>query len=303
MRFYEFFIKKVNEYYTKSPKIGRGDFFTSPELDEAFGKSIAYFLKDYLDAFDNPKILELGAGNGFLAKDILSVLDVPYVILEQSDYLINIQKELLKDKDICWVKNLKDIEPFEGVIVSNEFFDALGIAPVKDKKELYIEQHQKEVWKDIKEDTKEVMGILGIDGHLYDEIPVDAYYLYGDVSRLLKKGYIFSIDYGYKTHPHKNTIRAIKDSKIIENIYSLEVFDISAMVDFSKLQKIGEHFGFRVEFLKSQRDFLIQIPYFVEVFQSVCQEEDSYSIQRCSRMKNLILSMGESFFVLFQSKA
>jgi hypothetical protein len=42
-RFYDFFIQKAQDYYSANPKIGRGDFFTSPELDEAFGKSIAYF--------------------------------------------------------------------------------------------------------------------------------------------------------------------------------------------------------------------------------------------------------------------
>jgi len=299
-RFYDFFIQKAQDYYSANPKIGRGDFFTSPELDEAFGKSIAYFLKDYLDTFDKPKILELGAGNGIMAKDILDVLDIPYIIYETSQRLTNIQKQNLKCKNVIWIDDLDMLEPFEGIVLSNEFFDALGIAPIKDKKELYIEP-PKEIWQEPHEDTKMLIDILNLDNAYY-ELPIDSFYIYQKISKLLKKGYILSIDYGYKTSPYKNTIRGYKNSKIVQNIYSDEIFDITYMVDFSMLEKIGEYFGFKNVFLKKQREFLMEIPYFMKTIEEVCQEEDAYSIERCSRLKNLILSMGESFYVLLQEK-
>ena len=300
-RFYDFFIQKAQDYYSKNPKIGRGDFFTSPELDEAFGKSIGYFIKDYLNTLDNPKILELGAGNGIMAKDILDVLDIDYIIYETSPYLINIQKNMLKDKSVSWISSLEEIENFEGIIVSNEFFDALGIAPVKDKKELYIED-KKEIWQEPHEDTKHFIEAFDIDNNYY-EIPLDTFNVYKKISNMLKRGYILTIDYGYKTSPHKNTIRGYKDSKVVEDIYKEDTFDITYMVDFSMLEKIGKYFGFKNVFLKKQRDFLIEIPYFVSTLEEVCQQEDPYSIERCSRLKNLILSMGESFYVLLQEKS
>ncbi len=299
-RFYDFFIQKAQKYYNENPKIGRGDFFTSPELDEAFGKSVAYFIKDYLNEFDNPKILELGAGNGIMARDILEVLDVAYIIYETSHYLTNVQKNLLNNKNVIWTSSLEELEPFEGIILSNEFFDALGIAPVKDKKELYI-NGLKEVWQEPHKDTRHFIDIFNIDDNYY-ELPLDAFYIYERLSKILKKGYMLTIDYGYKTSPYKNTIRGYKDSKIIQNIYTEDMFDITYMVDFSMLEKIGEYFGFKNIFLKKQRDFLIEIPYFVATLEEVCQEEEAYSIERCSRLKNLILSMGESFYVLFQQK-
>jgi len=299
-RFYDFFIQKAQDYYSTNPKIGRGDFFTSPELDEVFGKSIAYFLKDYLDTFDNPKILELGAGNGIMAKDILEILDIPYIIYETSPYLVNVQRSLLEDKNVVWISSLELVETFDGIVLSNEFFDALGIAPIKDKKELYVES-SKELWQEPHEDTKKIIDILQIDNAYY-ELPIDSFYIYEKISRILRKGYMLTIDYGYKVSPRKNTIRGYKNSKIVQNIYSDEIFDITYMVDFSMLQKIGECFGFKNVFLKKQRDFLIEIPYFVQTLEEVCQEEDAYSIERCSRLKNLILSMGESFYVLLQEK-
>ncbi|GAB6077953.1 SAM-dependent methyltransferase [Hydrogenobaculum acidophilum] len=299
-RFYDFFIQKAQKYYSENPKIGRGDFFTSPELDEAFGKSIGHFLQDYLEIFDNPKILELGAGNGIMAKDILEMLDIPYIIYEVSPYLTNVQKNLLNNKNVIWTSSLEELEPFEGIILSNEFFDALGIAPVKDKKELYIDG-LKEVWQEPCNDTKKFINIFNIDDNYY-ELPLDTFYIYEKLSKILKKGYMLTIDYGYKTSPHKNTIIGYKDSKIVKNIYTEDTFDITYMVDFSMLQRIGEYFGLKNMFLKKQRDFLIEIPYFVAILEEVCQEEDAYSIERCSRLKNLILSMGDSFYVLFQQK-
>ncbi len=298
-RFYDFFIQKAQKYY-ENPKIGRGDFFTSPELDEAFGKSIAYFLKDYIKHLNNPKILELGAGNGIMAKDILDVLDIDYIIYEISPHLTEVQKKLLNNKSVYWVSSLEELKSFEGVILSNEFFDALGIAPVKYKKELYIDDG-KEIWQEPNEDTKYFIEIFHIDNEYY-ELPIDTFYVYKNISNILKKGYILTIDYGYKTSPHKNTIRGYKESKIVQDIYKDDIFDITYMVDFSMLEKIGEHFGLKNLFLKKQRDFLLEIPYFTGILEEVCQEEDAYSIQRCSRLKNLILSMGESFYVLLQEK-
>lgn len=300
-RFYDFFREKAENYYSINPKIGTGDFFTSPELDEAFGISIGYFLKDFIKNLKNPILLELGAGNGIMAYDILKVLDVPYIILENSHLLIEKQQELLKDKNVRWINALKDLEPFEGIIISNEFFDCVGISIVRDKKELYIEDN-KEFWQDITKETSDILEILKEDGMLYDEIPIDTFYIYKEISSVLIKGYILTIDYGYKNSLHNNTIRGYKDSKIINNIYSDDIFDITYMVDFSKLQKFGEYFGFKNIFLKKQRDFLLEIPYFLELLQSVCEREDAKSLQRCSRLKNLILSMGESFYVLFQER-
>ncbi len=300
-RFYDFFIQKAKDYYQTAPKIGQGDFFTSPELDEAFGISIGYFLEDYIKRLENPVLLELGAGNGLMARDILKILDIPYIILEDSEYLTNIQKQVLKDKNVRWVNNLEKLESFEGIILSNEFFDALGIAIIKDNKELYIDD-TKEVWATVDKETLSIIKALNIDPSLYDEIPIDAFYIYKNLSRLLKKGYILTIDYGYKTHPHTNTLRGYKNSKIIDNTYKEDIFDITYMIDFSKLQEMGETFGFKNISLKKQRDFLLEIPYFVETLQTVCEEESMDSIQRCSRLKNLILSMGETFYALFQQK-
>ena len=61
-------------YYTAGAhKLGReGDFVTAPMISPIFSQCLAHFCIDYLKGAD---ILELGAGTGVMAKDILLFLE------------------------------------------------------------------------------------------------------------------------------------------------------------------------------------------------------------------------------------
>ena len=73
-------------YYTKKrTRTGLGeDFVTAPEVSESFGKTVANFLRKRTQELSLPlKILELGGGKGFLAKDIVETLNPEsYTVLE-----------------------------------------------------------------------------------------------------------------------------------------------------------------------------------------------------------------------------
>src|SRR5579871_5477391 len=84
-------------YYTSSePRIGReGDFYTSSDLDPVFGKLLADYFAKLSEGYDEFAILELGAGKGVLARDILSHRRFPYKILERSSGMRTHQQKLL----------------------------------------------------------------------------------------------------------------------------------------------------------------------------------------------------------------
>src|SRR5512137_3211371 len=92
-------------YYTAGAhKFGEGgDFITAPELSSLFGRTMARQLIEVMQA-SAPHILELGAGSGKLALDILGELEkrgaLPdsYSILEVSADLRERQQTLLKKK-------------------------------------------------------------------------------------------------------------------------------------------------------------------------------------------------------------
>src|SRR5262245_31062756 len=77
-------------YYSSSRNpIGReGDFYTSSDLDPVFGKLLAQKFSAMASTLgipaENFSVLELGAGRGLLARQILQHQRFPYFILERS---------------------------------------------------------------------------------------------------------------------------------------------------------------------------------------------------------------------------
>jgi len=123
-------------YYSGgSTKFGpAGDFVTAPELSGLFGSALADQVTPLLSQLKNPLILELGAGTGALAADILENLgktQAPpqYWILELSADLKRRQQGRLSAHggNIRWLDRLPD-QPFEGVILANEVVDSLPVS-------------------------------------------------------------------------------------------------------------------------------------------------------------------------------
>jgi len=125
-------------YYTAgSRKLGEeGDFITAPELSPLFGRTVARQLVEVMQA-SSPHILELGAGSGKLALDILGELErqneLPesYSILEVSADLRERQQALLRDRlphlagRLRWLDALP--EKISGAVIGNEVLDAFPV--------------------------------------------------------------------------------------------------------------------------------------------------------------------------------
>ena len=126
-------------YSAGAHKLGAGgDFTTAPELSSLFGACVAKQCAEVLDEIGHGSILEVGAGTGRLAADILARLDglnrlpVHYLILEVSADLRERQRILLSSAlphlldRVRWLEVLP--APFDGVILANEVLDALPVA-------------------------------------------------------------------------------------------------------------------------------------------------------------------------------
>ena len=126
-------------YYTAgASKLGEaGDFVTAPEVSPLFGRVLARQVAEALQRQGGGDILEVGAGSGRLAVDLLQSLKdrgaLPhrYLIIEVSADLARRQQELLQT-------SLPDLLPriewlsawpadFAGVVVANEVLDALPV--------------------------------------------------------------------------------------------------------------------------------------------------------------------------------
>jgi SAM-dependent MidA family methyltransferase len=127
-------------YSAGAHKLGAGgDFTTAPEVSSLFGACIARQCAEILSALGGGSLLEIGAGSGRLAVDILSRLQTlgalpdSYRILEISADLRERQRRHLEQYlphllgRVQWLDQPPQ-EPFDGIVLANEVLDALPVA-------------------------------------------------------------------------------------------------------------------------------------------------------------------------------
>ncbi len=128
-------------YATNVVNIGtQGDFFTSPHLGADFGELLAEQFVQMWEILGKPtsfSLIEMGAGQGILALDILKYLQqhypdffasLNYIIVEKSPALREEQRQRLQEFSLRWC-NLEEIpsNSITGCFFSNELVDALPV--------------------------------------------------------------------------------------------------------------------------------------------------------------------------------
>jgi SAM-dependent MidA family methyltransferase len=280
-------------YYARTPdRIGsRGDFFTSPHLGTDFGEMLAIQLAEMWELLDRPQpfmVVEMGAGQGLLAKDILNywqqqypALLADYVIVETSAAMRRCQQQVLVDRSVRWVE-WADILPesITGCLFSNELIDALPVHQVVVK-----DGALQEVYVTIDNDNQlqEILGTPSTPGLLeyfeQAEIPILSYEngyrtevnlaaidWLQTVSSKLKKGYLLSIDYGYTSQRYYNpqrsqgTLQCYYQHRYHSNPYlHIGQQDLTAHVDFTSLIRQGSLLGLQELGFTKQGMFLMAL--------------------------------------------
>jgi SAM-dependent MidA family methyltransferase len=206
-------------YMNEHEKFGpRGDFITAPLVSPLYAQTMARSI--FLDIQQHPFILEWGAGNGQLAKDMLTYfasqgLHPQYYIYDISPACRVMQREHLKlfGEQVKWIE--VPPESFKGVIIANEVLDALpvdlfhyvdgmlferAVTCVNDRLE-YIDRPANEF--NVKTDLSDENKIDYIsEKHIFAD----------DLLRtwlsLLKDGKIIIIDYGFLRHEYYHPERS-----------------------------------------------------------------------------------------------
>jgi len=327
-------------YYTSGEqRIGkRGDFYTSPCVDPAFGEVLAGFIAKSSGMIGEKsfRIIEYGGGEGALASGILGSLERHYPeFYERAEYLLieksaNVESSTAGMLDEHGAKiRLTDQAAGLGhgsacgVILSNELIDALPFHRVVfsqgsmkeifvtlrngDFVEIYDEPSTHEI-----EAYFEGCGIIFLEGQ-EAEVNLNAAGWIAEAGQILKKGLILTIDYGflapalYSQERMKGTYKCMHRHTINENPYvSIGGQDITAHVDFSNLIRSGEALGIRTVKYTTQGQFLIDWGV-LDIMAGEFRSGDGTAYPERDRnraIKSLFLpgSMGNSFKVLLQSK-
>jgi SAM-dependent MidA family methyltransferase len=119
-------------YYAKdSTEIGRGaDFYTSSHLHRAFGAMLGRQAEEMWELTGRPArfdIVEMGAGMGYLAKDLLDYVQyrppgksLVYTIVELNPSVTRKQQDILGERGgkVRWIRGLESLEPVTGCLPS-----------------------------------------------------------------------------------------------------------------------------------------------------------------------------------------
>jgi SAM-dependent MidA family methyltransferase len=308
-----------------------GDFITAPEISPLFSRCVARQCREVLDHLDGGVILELGAGSGVMAADILNelALNPPthYWILELSGELRQHQRKMLAARvpqlleRVRWLDTLPEAR-FEGVIVGNEVLDALPVerfritprGPVP----MHVGWQQGFVWREgpaqealstTVNALQEQLGYLLPSGYESEVNPrLDAWI--ASLAETMEAGALLFIDYGYPRrayyHPQRSagTLLSHYRHRAHDDILFLPgLQDITANVDFTALADAGLASGLRVAGYTSQSYFLFGCG-LMDLLDEVDPADTVRYTERARQAKLLTLpgEMGERFKAMALTK-
>ena len=316
-------------YYSGGAKkfgIG-GDFVTAPEISPLFAQTLSRQVAQVL-AVTNGDVLELGAGTGKLAADLLLALHASesaprqYFILEVSAYLRQIQKETLQKSlspelftRVVWL----DVMPqnFVGVMLGNEVLDAIPVHLVhKTAGGLYergVAYAGDFVWQDHLLETGDLFDLaikLNLPTEYLTEVCPAASGLIASLAQALQRGVIFMLDYGFSAreyyHPQRNLGTLMchyQHYSHIEPLIYVGLQDITAHVDFTSVALAGVSHGLELSGFCTQAQFLMNCGILDLMSQVSAHDMANYAPLAAAAQKLLSpAEMGDLFKVIAFSK-
>ncbi len=316
-----------------------GDFVTAPEISSLFSFCLAEQCLEIMVHLSRPSILEIGAGSGVMAADILQYLAqadcLPrnYFILELSAELRQRQRAIIEARvpqqadRVRWLSQLDNLD-LTGIVLANEVLDAMPVhrfrchaAGLQEIRVALADSAQGFKWVSGPAGAELRRTVDGIQEYLGDSLP-EAYASEVNLNmglwletlwQNLNTGVILLTDYGYPRAEYylpergMGTLSCHYRHRMHDDPFILiGLQDITAFVDFSALAGAGAAAGFELGGFIDQAGFLLNCG-----IERLCAAEFE-SLQtlearllRTQQMKTLLLpsEMGERFKVLALHKA
>ncbi len=326
-------------YYTAGPeRTGRnGDFITSPEISAAFGECLGVQIAEMLARIGpGPRtIVELGAGNGSLALDVVRRLppelaDLTVLLVEASSERRASQRRLFERHAPvgCRLTQAASLEearrlapgPLTGVVYSNEYFDALPVRVVRRSgetlEELFVatgDERLVPAWQPAEERLRVEAarwGAAPADG-VTAELGLEAAAAASEIASWIGDGYHLIVDYGWpaaelyapELRP-SGTLLAYSEHRTNEEIFEqVGRQDLTAHVNFSALEDAGAAQGLVTEGFTTQDRFLVALGLADRIVQLAASMDPAAIRKRLSLMMLMHPSgMGRTFKILVQSR-
>ena len=321
-------------YSAGTQKFGAaGDFVTAPEVSPLFSRCYARQIAELMRELNLNEILELGAGSGVMAAEILKELHAlkcpprRYAILEISAELKERQQQTIKTRapdflqDVQWLDELP--QNFAGIIIGNEVLDAF---PVERFRLSSGEIHQVTVtWADgrlvessrpatnelAEKITATLPCALDAFGDAYEsELNLRIAPFIASLDEALSKGVVLFADYGMSRdeyyHPQRRSgtlmchyrHRAHADPFVYPGLQ-----DITAYVDFTSVAEAGVAAGFNLLGYTTQAQFLLAMGIDTLLQEAAAKGGREYlELTRQVKLLTLPGEMGERFKIIALGK-
>lgn len=306
----------------------KGDFTTAAEISPLYAHCFAYQALQIFTYLHHPIILELGAGSGAFAANILLKLEAEkklpehYFIYDVSVALRKKQYNLLKNKcphllaRIHWLDKLP--ENFIGLIIANEVLDAQPVHCFRaaentiQEKRVSLHEHGFTWHYHPANETlrKKILLIheqYSLPNDYESEINLDLDHFMQSLAAMLEQGIILFADYGYPErlyyHPERNrgTLTCF-----YQHHYHQQPFlwpglqDISAHVNFSQVIERAANHGFELSGYTSQSAFLLStgLMEFAVRFEQELNETQQINFHHAIKLLTFPTEMGERIKIM-----
>lgn len=314
-------------YVSGSSKFGEaGDFVTAPEVSALFGKVLGRQCAELLSASSTLSILEIGAGSGVMALQLLrklqdlDALPEHYLILEPSAELQSRQKTLLASElpivseRVQWIDRWP--EEFLGIVIANEVMDALPVARfvIRDGsvRELRVAAADGRFsWLEQAAADPLLNAVRGIEDDIGAPLPegyVSEYCLalqpwIAELAKSVSEGFVFLFDYGvsrreyYAADRNAGWLRChFRHRAHDDPLINPGIQDVTSWVDFSAVAEAAARAGLEIAGYTSQAQFLLNGGLFSELedFSRLSTVQQAH-LSKQVKLLTLPGEMGESF--------
>jgi SAM-dependent MidA family methyltransferase len=314
----------IGYYSSSGERIGiDGDYFTSPSLSPVFGELVSSQLKEMWELLGrkNFTVVEYGAGDGCLCRDILKALEkdvhfydeLEYIIIEKSPAMRQKQKQILHEK-VRWVERIQDLPPISGCILSNELVDNFAVHAVEMQDELMeifigYNQDLHEILRPASTELKDYFAEqdISLPMGFRTEANLQAIQWINSIAEAIREGFVITIDYGgtsaelYDIRRKKGSILCYHRHRINEKpLINIGEQDITAHVNFSALNFWGRRNNLELTGYTSQSHFL-RATGIMKKFREI-ESQENWKPDQMIRLKTIFFDMGEKIKCLVQHK-
>lgn len=270
-------------YASGKASIGReGDYFTNVSIGPVFGEILAGQFVEMWQALGRPAdftLIEQGAGNGQLARDVLEALSLtplagaPLFVIEPSPVLQAAQAETLRGLQVSWVPDAAALPVVCGVHYSNELFDAFPVHLVCSTGEAWLERHVglddhgAFAWRDLPP-TGDLAGAVDAfprrPAGFTTEVCLSHRPLLQELASKISRGFLLAIDYGMSEesllaeHRTSGTLSGYRNHRRDSDpLADPGNKDLTAHVNFTRLAREACQAGWQFEHFTDQHHFLV----------------------------------------------